>query len=349
MSKCFILKYEEGRLVGRAEPGCKSVVVVPRDRIYADRVTIPALALENGQEAAVYQAERLFGVEGLKARFLPIEEKEETVEALLVAMESALIEEIKSLCMERRLDVAGISLASLVIATEKGVEEGMVRIDYGDYHEVAVIKSGRLRDVYMIPAGTPFPCSEGLIEVSYSDLPVVLPRCPDVLFPLGLSFSSSRNWKRIAGFACMAALLSFSWWNYSRLLEKKREFQRLSGRLSKMRRLSQSISTLKEKKKALEQKIKELERVEKGVSPIKILARLSKSVPDGTLLVRFNLDNNRVSIEGYTPSFSKLVEQLEKAGWIESLKITRASKRMERGPYQGMESFALKLKLKEQR
>lgn len=358
--------YQDGRLTIPGENKIEDIaigqtkedfiIIVPRKYFLIDKITLPEIALEDSEDAALYQAIRIFGREDLKACLLPIDRKENDIECLIIAIDLGKISEIESLCKDHNIPAVGISMATIVIAEEREVD-GLIIMDWEDHIEALVTEKRRIKELYMIPKKeTTFlkflenMFSERTIRINLSDLSGNF-RNISSLFEINTPVKATKKNLLIRSiiFIAFSVLIGTNTYLYKLNSLEKRKFIKLEAQFSKMRNMEKRLLSLQKEYKDLENKAEFLQNLVSGIEPIHLLATLSKILPKGTIIKNYRFRDKKVTITGYTPSVSTLIENLGKVPFIENLKILSSSTRKTNIEGRELERFSISFNIRNQK
>ena len=353
---CLI--YTKGSLIspdGSPTTGSEKdfVVIVPRNEVFVDKVTLPKIALENGYEVARFQAEKLFKETDLSARLIPISQTDDSVECLIIAIKEEILESIKDIAREKKLRVLGVTFASLLFAKAKGIESGKVTVEWPDGAEIAFFIRGSLRDIFFIPqnADYNFPAEGSTkitpLDIANLDMPSQL---EDILiFHIDLGRKKRRiNINHILASVAILLTIALSL-QANTYIKQKKKLEKLTSKISTIRKELAEINKLQDEVKKLKENVEEVQSLFKSIDPIDVIYRLSQALPEDTKVRYLNIKGNTVSLRAYTSSASKAIESLGKMKSLGSLKIISAPSKAKGGVYKGLERFGVRFVIEDEK
>ncbi len=349
--KIGLLVYRDGKLekVLSSEPVSEYIVVIPRENLYVDKISMPKVAVENGNEAVQYQAERIFGEEDLKASHLIVEEESEKVEVLIIAVKSSVLAEIEQQAAAMDLSVRGVTLATLAYMEKCSMEQGVIWTRWESGVEAAEIEGGEVRNIFFVSHShwekVRSVLGKEAKEFALSDIST-LSSPPLLLFKVktkkakrGLNIPLAVGILLLIGLSALFASMLTS------LNAEKKRLSLLQRKQKSYMKVVNELSKLKEEKKKLQQQLDLISKNTKGISLIRAIARISDVLPKGTLIGRLYITGKKVRLMGYSTSASQVIEKLGKSKYVKNLKIEATPYKRRFGPFKDMETFTVSMEL----
>ncbi len=355
LKKDFFL-FKEGKLVKLekelVDPRSKYLVIIPRSEFLVDKITLPEIALEDGKEVALYQAQRIFKAENLVATLYQVERKNGQIECLLIALKHEYLEEIKKKAEDLLLNIFGISMATLIYPKIADITEGGVYIRWDEGIECARISKGIIKDVFFIPNeekelfNALKKSLSPLIEVNLSELQEI-PFRIEPLFKQKIEHFEEKRASKLK--LLVRGLLLFIIISGILLITKistlKGEIHNLKLEKEKLKDIVSKTVEIRKESEKLKKELTDLKKIKSGLKPVKTIALIVKNLPTGTIFNSMRMEKNRIDISGYTESISKLIENLGKIPFVKDVKIRSSVSEIKTGKYQGKSRFYVTLEI----
>ena len=349
--KIGLLIYKDGSLekVPSSEPVSEYVVVIPRENLYVDKISMPKVAVENGNEAIQYQAERIFGEEDLKASHLIVGEENGKVEVLIIAVKSSVLTEIEQKAASMDLHIKGVTLATLAYKEKCSIEQGVIWTRWESGIEAAEIEGGGIKNIFFVSSShwerLRSVLGKETEEFSLSDIST-LSSLPLLLFKVKTKKAKKGiNIPLAIGVMLLVVLSAVFASMLTSLDAEKKQLSLLQRRQKKYMKVVNELSKLKEEEKQLQQQLDLINKNAEGISLIKAIAKISDILPKGTLIGRLYVTNKRIRLMGYSTSASQVIEKLGKSKYVKNLKIEGTPYKRKYGPFKDMEAFTVSMEL----